>query len=240
MWPDGKLNLSSTGAPAVTAAASTLDPLSTPSTVSRASNRLASTPLGSARAAQAGSKLTRKLGTSSTRLRGARLGAGLTHVPSIPAIDASKAILANPMVPEDRRNCPNCGNPVGRSRNGQPGRTEGFCPKCRNPFSFSPKLQAGDLVGEAIHPRFGIPVYSLYGEHHAPTEGSLKGLDLLVVDIQDIGVRFYTYAATVALTLEVCGRTGTPVLILDRPNPIGGEIIEGPIRDPALHSAVTS
>ena len=51
------------------------------------------------------------------------------------------------MVPEDRRNCPICESPVGRSRDGQPGRTEGFCPKCRNPFSFSPKLQAGDLVG---------------------------------------------------------------------------------------------
>ncbi|TCO48690.1 serine/threonine-protein kinase PknG [Kribbella antiqua] len=123
------------------------DPISTPSTVSRASNRLASTPLGSARAQAAGSKLTRKLGTSSTRLRGARLGAGLTHVPSIPAIDASKAILANPMVPEDRRNCPNCGHAVGRSRGDQPGRTEGFCPKCRSKFSFSPKLHAGDLVG---------------------------------------------------------------------------------------------
>jgi serine/threonine-protein kinase PknG len=123
------------------------DALSTVSTVSRASNRLASTPLGSARAAQAGSKLTRKLGTSSTRLRGARLGAGLTHVPTIPAIDASKAILANPMVPEDRRNCPSCGHAVGRSRNGQPGRTEGFCPNCRNRFSFSPKLKDGDLVG---------------------------------------------------------------------------------------------
>jgi serine/threonine-protein kinase PknG len=143
--PDGTTSPSAvSGAPAVT---SDPDPISTPSTVSRASNRLASTPLGSARAAQAGSKLTRKLGTSSTRLRGARLGAGLTHVPSIPAIDASKAILVNPQVPEDRRNCPNCGNPVGRSRAGQPGRTEGFCPKCRNRFSFSPKLQAGDLVG---------------------------------------------------------------------------------------------
>jgi serine/threonine-protein kinase PknG len=124
-----------------------LDPISSASTVSRASNRLASTPLGSARATAAGSKLTRRLGTSSTRLRGARLGAGLTHVPAIPAIDAGKAILANPMVPEDRRNCPNCGNPVGRSRGDQPGRTDGFCPKCRSPFSFSPKLKDGDLVG---------------------------------------------------------------------------------------------
>ena len=51
------------------------------------------------------------------------------------------------MVPEDRRTCPSCGSPVGRSRDGRPGRTEGFCPTCRNPFSFTPKLQAGDVVG---------------------------------------------------------------------------------------------
>ncbi|WP_328991040.1 serine/threonine-protein kinase PknG [Kribbella sp. NBC_01245] len=134
------------GSPA-SAAAPEEAPISSPSTVSRASNRLASTALGSARAAQSGSKLTRKLGTSSTRLRGARLGAGLTTIPTIAPIDASHAILENPMVPEDRRNCPTCGGPVGRGRGDQPGRTEGFCPKCRSPFSFSPKLQAGDLVG---------------------------------------------------------------------------------------------
>lgn len=118
-----------------------------PSTVSRASNRLASTALGSARAGASGSSVTRRVGTSSTRLRGARLGAGLTSIPSVAAVDAAKAVLANPMVPEDRRSCPSCGSPVGRSRDGQPGRTEGFCPTCRNPFSFTPKLQAGDVVG---------------------------------------------------------------------------------------------
>lgn len=136
------------GSPASAAAPAEQEaPISSPSTVSRASNRLASTALGSARAAASGSKLTRRLGTSSTRLRGARLGAGLTTIPTIPPIDASHAILENPMVPEDRRNCPTCGGPVGRGRGDQPGRTEGFCPKCRSPFSFSPKLQAGDLVG---------------------------------------------------------------------------------------------
>ena len=118
-----------------------------PSTVSRASNRLASTALGSARAGQGGSKVTRRLGTSSTRLRGARLGAGMTSIPPVPAVDASKAVMKNPMVPEDRRTCPSCGSPVGRSRDGQPGRTEGFCPVCRNPFSFTPKLKEGDVVG---------------------------------------------------------------------------------------------
>ncbi|MEO6411616.1 MAG: tetratricopeptide repeat protein [Pedococcus sp.] len=118
----------------------------TPSTVSRASNRLASTALGSARTG-GGSKVTRRLGTSSQRLRGARLGAGLTSIPPVPTVDAGEAVLANPMVPEERRTCPSCGSPVGRSRDGQPGRTEGFCPTCRNPFSFTPKLQEGDVVG---------------------------------------------------------------------------------------------
>ena len=77
------------------------------------------------------------------RLRSARLGAGLTRVPPAPVIDASQAIMKNPQVPEDKRFCPNCGAPVGRSRDGQPGRAEGFCPKCGNAFSFTPKLQAG-------------------------------------------------------------------------------------------------
>jgi serine/threonine-protein kinase PknG len=116
------------------------------STVSRASNRLASTALGSARA-RAGSTTTFRLGTSSKRLRGARLGAGLTTIPPVPAVDAASAIMKNPVVPEEKRTCPSCGSPVGRSRDGQPGRTEGFCAKCRNPFSFTPKLVAGDLVG---------------------------------------------------------------------------------------------
>jgi serine/threonine-protein kinase PknG len=114
---------------------------------SAASNRLASAPIGSARATATGSRTTRKVGTSSTRLRGARLGAGITTVPPIPTVDAAKAIMVNPEVPEDRRSCPNCGNPVGRSREGRPGRTEGFCPNCRTQFSFTPKLKAGDLVG---------------------------------------------------------------------------------------------
>jgi serine/threonine-protein kinase PknG len=118
-----------------------------PSTASRASNRLASTAQGSARAAAGGSKITRRVGTTSTRLRGARLGAGLTSIPPVPAVDAALAIMKNPMVPEDRRTCPKCEAPVGRSRDGEPGRTEGFCPKCRTPFSFAPKLKKGDLVG---------------------------------------------------------------------------------------------
>jgi serine/threonine-protein kinase PknG len=115
------------------------------STRTASSFRLASAPLGSARAT-GGTHQTRRLGTTSNRLRGARLGAGITTVPSEPVIDPSSAIMVNPEVPEDRRYCPNCGKAVGRSRAGRPGRPEGFCPNCRAPFSFTPKLQAGDIV----------------------------------------------------------------------------------------------
>lgn len=117
---------------------------SAPSRATSSSNRLASAPLGSVLAS--GNSRTVRKGTSSTRLRGSRLGAGLTTVPPIPEIDAAAAVLVDPQVPEDRRYCPSCGHAVGRSREGRPGRTEGYCPQCRNPFSFSPKLKAGDLV----------------------------------------------------------------------------------------------
>ncbi len=115
------------------------------STRTQGSSRLDSTALGSRRAVS-GSKITRRVQSGSQRLRSARLGAGLTRVPPAPVIDASQAIMKNPQVPEDKRVCPNCGAPVGRSRGGQPGRTEGFCPKCGTAFSFTPKLQPGDLV----------------------------------------------------------------------------------------------
>ena len=135
------------GAPtaAATAASGAVGDSPSGATKITSSNRLASEPIGSSRAG--GTRATRSIGTGSTRLRGARLGAGLTFVPPVPAIDPEKAILADPQVPEDRRFCPNCGDPVGRSRDGRPGRVEGFCPQCRNPYSFTPKLKAGDLVG---------------------------------------------------------------------------------------------
>lgn len=82
-----------------------------------------------------------------TRLsRRSSLGAGLTQVPPMPTVDPSTAVMTDPQVPEERRTCPSCGAPVGRSHEGSPGREQGYCPKCRNPFSFTPKLAPGDLV----------------------------------------------------------------------------------------------
>jgi serine/threonine-protein kinase PknG len=118
------------------------------STASRASSRLASAAIGSALSASLGrGSATQRRGTSSTRLRAARLGAGLTSVPPQPAVDAASALMTEPEVAEHKRFCPSCGSPVGRSIEGRPGRTEGFCPQCRSPFSFTPKLSAGDVVG---------------------------------------------------------------------------------------------
>jgi serine/threonine-protein kinase PknG len=107
------------------------------------SGRIPSKPLGSARA---DGSAVRRPGTGSTRLRGARLGAGLTSVPTVPVSDPLRELPANLEVPEERRHCSSCGGPVGRARHGRPGRTEGFCPRCRTPFSFAPKLVPGTLV----------------------------------------------------------------------------------------------
>ncbi len=121
-------------------------PAGAASTRTRGSSRLGSTALGSSRLTAAGSKITKRVHSDSSRLRSARLGAGLTRVPPAPEIDASRAIMKNPQIPEEKRFCPNCGSPVGRSRDGRPGRADGFCPKCGNAYSFTPKLRPGELV----------------------------------------------------------------------------------------------
>ncbi|MGW4892329.1 tetratricopeptide repeat protein [Kitasatospora sp. NPDC004240] len=87
---------------------------------------------------------TRSTGSSTGR---GRLGAGLVSVPSVPAADPATAVLANPGVPERKRYCSRCDGPVGREKNGRSGRPDGFCTKCGTPYSFTPKLRRGDLVG---------------------------------------------------------------------------------------------
>jgi serine/threonine-protein kinase PknG len=106
--------------------------------------RLSSSPIGSARAGS--TRPTRRLG--STRTSSQRLGAGITSVPPAPVPDPRSVIMKDPQVAEDKRFCAKCGSPVGRPRDGQPGRSRGFCPKCRTEFSFEPKLRAGDVVSE--------------------------------------------------------------------------------------------
>jgi uncharacterized protein YbbC (DUF1343 family) len=77
----------------------------------------------------------------------------------------------------------------------------------------------------------GLPIFSLYGETLRPTDAMLKGIDALVFDVQDAGVRFYTYTSTMAYCMEEAAKRNIPFYVLDRPNPIGGEIVEGPMLD---------
>jgi uncharacterized protein YbbC (DUF1343 family)/CubicO group peptidase (beta-lactamase class C family) len=94
---------------------------------------------------------------------------------------------------------------------------------------------ADAAIASSRDARTGLPVYSLYGatiESRRPTPAMLAGLDVLVVDLQDVGARFYTYPAAVALVLEAAAARKLPVAVLDRPNPIGGDAIEGPLQDP--------
>jgi uncharacterized protein YbbC (DUF1343 family) len=88
------------------------------------------------------------------------------------------------------------------------------------------------------HPRLGIPVYSLYGEHRDPTAEMLRDLDVLFVDLQDVGVRYYTFIWTLYLCMSACEKCGVSVIVLDRPNPINGVTIEGPVLDPNYQSFV--
>jgi uncharacterized protein YbbC (DUF1343 family) len=88
------------------------------------------------------------------------------------------------------------------------------------------------------HPRLHIPVYSLYGEHREPTTEMLENLDALLVDLQDIGARYYTFVWTLYLGMRACEKAGVAVVVLDRPNPITGAITEGPILDPDYKSFV--
>ena len=84
----------------------------------------------------------------------------------------------------------------------------------------------------------GLPVWSLYGARREPTAAMLGGLDMLVVDLQDVGSRYYTYNWTMALAMRVCARLGVRVVVLDRPNPLGGVSVEGNVGDPAFASFV--
>jgi len=84
----------------------------------------------------------------------------------------------------------------------------------------------------------GLPVHSLYAETRQPTPAMLEGLDYLEVDLQDVGTRVYTYAWTMLLAMKACAAAGVGVLVLDRPNPLGGTLVEGPLLDPDYESFV--
>jgi len=97
---------------------------------------------------------------------------------------------------------------------------------------------AGDTVDNLTDPVYGLPVYSLYGKTRKPTTEMLRGVDVLVFDIQDIGARFYTYTSTMSLAMEAAAEHGKRFVVLDRPNPITGLHVEGPVLEPEFASFV--
>ena len=92
---------------------------------------------------------------------------------------------------------------------------------------FRGHADAGETVKDGMDAQTGLPLISLYGKNKKPSPEQLKGLDIVVFDIQDVGVRFYTYIATLQLVMEACAENNVPVVVLDRPNP-NGHYVDGP------------
>lgn len=97
---------------------------------------------------------------------------------------------------------------------------------------------AGSYVASYVDAKTQLPVYSLYGPTRRPTEAMLEGIDVLVFDIQDVGARTYTFVSTMAYAMQAAAQYGKEIWVLDRPNPIGGEIVEGPVLEPQFKSFI--
>ncbi|MEP7263907.1 MAG: DUF1343 domain-containing protein [Bacteroidota bacterium] len=102
---------------------------------------------------------------------------------------------------------------------------------------FRGEAEAGEHVADSKDKKTGLPIVSLYGAHKKPDEKDLSGVDIVVFDIQDVGVRFYTYISTLQYVMEVCAEKNIPVLVLDRPDP-NGFYVDGPVLDTSYASFV--
>ncbi|TDU39531.1 uncharacterized protein YbbC (DUF1343 family) [Gelidibacter sediminis] len=102
---------------------------------------------------------------------------------------------------------------------------------------FRGTADAGEEIKDGLDPKTRLPIISLYGDNKKPKPAQLEGLDIMVFDIQDVGVRFYTYISTLHYVMEACAEANIPLLILDRPNP-NGHYIDGPILEKAHTSFV--
>jgi uncharacterized protein YbbC (DUF1343 family) len=98
--------------------------------------------------------------------------------------------------------------------------------------------QAGARIESGVDERTGLPIHSLYGETLRPTPEMLEGVDVLVFDMQDVGARYYTYVSTMAYAMEAAGARGIPFVVLDRPNPIRGDVLQGNVLQPAYSTFV--
>lgn len=114
--------------------------------------------------------------------------------------------------------------------------------RCSLTAVFAPEhgLDGGVLAGESVDQevRDGLPIYSLYGRTKTPTAEMMRNVDVMVYDIQDVGVRSYTYISTLLNVMRGCAKQGKRLVVLDRPNPIGGDVVDGNVLDPAFESFV--
>ena len=98
--------------------------------------------------------------------------------------------------------------------------------------------RAGAAIESGFDEQTGLPIHSLYGETRKPTPDMLNNVDVLIFDMQDVGARYYTYVSTMALAMEAAGENGIPFLVLDRPNPIRGDVVQGNVLDPEYSTFV--
>ena len=103
---------------------------------------------------------------------------------------------------------------------------------------FKGSAEAGEIIDYKNNLYKDVPIISLYGKDKKPSKDNLKEIDLLIFDIQDVGARFYTYISTMFYVLESASEHNIPVIILDRPNPVGGYYVDGPVLDPNYKSFV--
>lgn len=108
-----------------------------------------------------------------------------------------------------------------------------FCPE----HGFRGEAEAGATIQSSVDAKTGIPIVSLYGSNKKPTAAQLKGIDVILFDIQDVGCRFYTYISTLHYVMEAAAENQIDVIVLDRPNP-NGYFIDGPVLEPAYRSFV--
>ena len=98
--------------------------------------------------------------------------------------------------------------------------------------------EAGAHVESGVDPRTGVPIHSLYGGTLRPTSEMLEGVDILLFDMQDVGARYYTYPSTMAYAMEAAAEHGIPFVVLDRPNPIRGDVVQGTVLEPEFATFV--
>lgn len=101
-------------------------------------------------------------------------------------------------------------------------------------------ISAGEKINSSVDPQTGIPIFSLYGKTRKPNKEMLKGVDVLIYDIQDVGCRSYTFISTMGLAMEAAAENNIEFMVLDRPNPLGGHKIEGPYAEKEYYSLVSA